>query len=131
MNLTVDASVVLCVLFNEPRRGAVVAATAGKELIAPASLDWEIGNAISAMFKRKVLELDKAVKALHDFALMKIERKPVSLVRAVQLSAALKIYAYDAYMIAVAEQHQCMLLSLDGGLVAASRRAGIGLLEVA
>jgi lauroyl/myristoyl acyltransferase len=41
-----------------------VNATRGVELIAPHSVHWEIGNALSAMFKRKLITLEKAQKAL-------------------------------------------------------------------
>jgi len=36
----------------------------GADLIAPPSLHWEMGNAFSAMFKRKKISLEQALKAL-------------------------------------------------------------------
>ena len=42
----------------------------------------------------------------------------------------LDIYAYDAYMISVAHNHNIPLLTLDAGLQEAGRRAGVQIMEV-
>src|ERR1700761_3434772 len=87
MLLTVDTSAVLSVLLNEPTKSSVIQATLGAELITPASLDWEIVNAFSSLFKRRSLLLEQAEKALQDLPSIKIERKPVSLIHAVKLAS--------------------------------------------
>ena len=50
--------------------------------------------------------------------------------RSLELSHSLNVYAYDAYMIACAEQVGCQLLTLDRGLMNAARRAGVDVVEV-
>ena len=54
----------------------------------------------------------------------------VDLVQAIELSAQLNIYAYDAYVIACAINQNCPLLSLDAGLIRAAKASGLDVLEV-
>ncbi len=85
---------------------------------------------MSAMFKRKQLTLVQAELALEEFALMNVARRSPSLRRSVQISSSFNIYAYDAYMIALAEQLNCPILALDEGLKRVARQAQISIVEV-
>jgi predicted nucleic acid-binding protein len=51
MSLVVDTTIVIACVLEEPRREILIKLTANEELTAPASLQWEVGNALSAMFK--------------------------------------------------------------------------------
>lgn len=46
------------------------------------------------------------------------------------ISHALGIYAYDAYMLDCAQRHRAALLTLDVGLKAAAERLDVRVLEV-
>ncbi|MBK8326623.1 MAG: hypothetical protein IPL02_06165 [Moraxellaceae bacterium] len=46
--IVIDASAVLSLLLNEPIRCKVLSVTIGTRLISPASLPYEIRNALSA-----------------------------------------------------------------------------------
>ena len=54
-NLVIDTSAILAVLLDEPEKQAVVEATMGSVVCAPASLRWEVGNAATAGVKRRRL----------------------------------------------------------------------------
>ena len=131
MPIVVDASVIIAVIANEPIKSALIALTRGEELFAPRSLPWEIVNAFSAMFKRKAIELPLASAAVDEFLRIPIRYVDIDLQRSLELSHSLNVYAYDAFMIACAEQLGCGLITLDRGLVNAARRAGIDAVEVA
>ena len=131
LDVVIDTSDVLAVLLREPSRSAVLSVTAGVTLVAPPTLEWEVGNALAAMFKRKRLALAVAVQVVNDFVALPIEPLPFSLELAVRLASQLDVYAYDAYMLACAQEHSLPLVTLDGGLRDSARRAGIALLEVA
>ncbi len=131
MPLVVDASVIIAVIANEPIKSALIALTRGEELFAPRSLPWEIGNAFSAMFKRKAIELPHALAAVEEFSRISITYVDIELRRSIELSHSLDVYAYDAYLVACAGQLGCRLLTLDRGLVHAARRAGVDVVEVA
>jgi predicted nucleic acid-binding protein len=108
----------------------LVEQTAGATLLAPASVHWEIGNAFSAMLKRKRVTLEQAKAAVQVFHAIPIRWVDVDLGEALSLAAQLDIYAYDAYILAAAGKQRCALLALDGGLVYAAKQLEIPVLEV-
>lgn len=67
MAIVVDTSVILAVVLNEPSKAELIRLTIGAELIAPLSLHWEIGNALSAMLKRNRVSLDEGRRALEEY----------------------------------------------------------------
>ncbi len=130
MNYVVDTSVVLAVVTNEPTRDQLVQATRDADLLAPASLRWEVGNAFSAMFKQQRVTLDQALAAVQTYERIPIRLVDVSLEATLRLSHRLRIYAYDAYVIACALQQRCPLITLDRELQVAAREAGAKVLEI-
>ncbi len=130
MNLVLDTSVVIAVVTNEPHKTQLVEATMGVDLIAPASLPAEIGNAFSAMFKQGRIGLEQALAAIQAFHGIPIRLSEIDLVRGLELADQLGVYAYDAYVIGCALRHRCPLISLDSGLINAARRAGAQIVEV-
>ena len=111
--LVVDASAVLAVIFNEPEKPSLIAATEGTTLIAPGCLSWELGNALSAMLKRQRIGLGAASKALSIFGRIPIQEMEVSLPDALELCDRHGIYAYDAYYLHLAKRTSTPLLTLD------------------
>ncbi|MEW6127690.1 MAG: type II toxin-antitoxin system VapC family toxin [Acidobacteriota bacterium] len=130
MNLVVDTSIIIAVIADEPEKPALIVKTQGCELFAPTSLHWEIGNAFSAMLKRDRITLEQAKTAIDIYRQIQLNLIEVDLGQALEVAARLKIYAYDAYVIACAMQQNCPLLTLDGGLSYAAKAAGIDIMEV-
>ncbi|MBA3342196.1 MAG: type II toxin-antitoxin system VapC family toxin [Gemmatimonadaceae bacterium] len=130
MELVVDTSVLIAVVAREPARDVLIRQTMGVELVAPASVHWEIGNAFAAMLKRRRVSLDLVYEALASYERIPLRYVEVPLENALRLADELGIYAYDAYVIACAQRQQCSLISLDRGLTRAAARAGITVLEV-
>ena len=121
MEFVIDTSAILAVITEQPEKAELVRITRGASLLAPPSLHWEVGNALSAMFKRKKLEVDQALQLLESYAAIPIRFTDVTLKQAVELSAQLGIYAYDAYVIACALNHRAPVITLDRGLAAKAR----------
>lgn len=109
---------------------ALVALTRGATLVAPASVHWEVGNALSAMFKRNTIGIGEALKLLEAYAAIPIRMADVALKQAVELSTKLNIYAYDAYVIACAINQRAPILSLDTGLRTRAGDLKLNVLEV-
>ncbi len=130
MVLVVDTSVILAVVLNESSKATLIQRTSGADLVAPASLHWEIGNALSAMCKRKRLTHEEALQALIEYRKIPVRFLDVALDAAVTLAAQFAIYAYDAYFIACARTQAVALLTIDNGLKVAARAAGLTVLEV-
>jgi predicted nucleic acid-binding protein len=130
MVIVVDTSVLLAVILNEPSKAELIRLTTGAEIVAPQSLHWEIGNALSAMLKRKRLTLTEAQQALIEYQKIPIRFIDIALDDAVVIAAHYNIYAYDAYFIACARGQSVPLLTIDNGLKTAAQAAGITVTEV-
>jgi len=130
MKIVIDTSVVIAVITNENHKPSLILKTKGAHLIAPSSLPFEIGNAISAMFKRNRITLEQAYLALDAFEKIPIQLCDVNLVKAIELAQVLGIYAYDAYFIECAQAYKCPLLSLDSGLIESVLKIGLKSIEV-
>lgn len=130
MCLVVDKSVILAVLLNEPSKEELISRTKGAELVAPASLHWEMAIALSAMLRRKRLTLDEARQVLRGYDQIPLRLLDVGLEDALNIAATSGIYAYDAYFIVCAQRASAALITLDGGLTAAARLAGVEVVPV-
>jgi predicted nucleic acid-binding protein len=130
MNVVADTSIILAVLTSEPERAGILKATKGADLLAPASVHWEVGNALSAMLKRGRLSFAQARVALKSYEQIPIRFVDVGLADAIELAAEHKLYAYDAYLIVCAREQRCKLLSLDHALLRVANDVGVEVLEV-
>ena len=128
--IIIDASALLAVILNESEKPEILSLTVGCTLIAPGCLRWEIGNAFSAMLKRKRLNIDQAMQGLKIFASIPIQEMAVSLHSAVQLSERHQIYAYDAYYLELARRSTSPLLTLDKRMAEIARSEGIKYKEI-
>ncbi len=116
MSLVVDTSIIIAVLTNEKTKGNLIKATEGEELLAPSSLHWELGNAFSAMFKRKRITLEQAKNALTYYSLIPIRYQEIDMTNSLEIASKYSIYAYDAYFLECARKNNCALITLDQNL---------------
>jgi len=130
MNITIDTSALIAVIGNEESKQKIVEITLGCSLYSPVSVHWEIGNAFSAMFKRRKSSIEQSQQALNIYREIAIKFIDVPLKQTLEICHALNIYAYDAYLIQCAQQTSTSLLTLDNGLKAAAKKMGIHLSEV-
>jgi predicted nucleic acid-binding protein len=130
MEIVIDTSAILAVVGLEPERAELIRLTRGATLVAPSSVHWEVGNAMSAMFKRRAIELDDALKMLVAYAGIPIRLIDMMLPQAVELSHRLNIYAYDAYVIGCAINQRAPILSLDSVLNERAKSLNVGVIEV-
>ena len=130
MEISVDTSVIIAVILNEPTKRRLLEMTLDAELQSAPSLPWEVGNALSALFKRGSLSLQQARKALDSFVAIPVRLADVDLEGALEIADAFNIYAYDAYILECARRYRTPLLSLDGPQCKVARKLGIEVLEV-
>ena len=129
-NIEVDTSAILAVLLDEPEKQAVVEATMGIVICAPASLRWEVGNAATAGVKRRRLTSERARQLITDFEQVTIRELAIDVRRAVDLGLALSIYAYDAYILEAARSSGFPLLALYGPIRRNAKKLGLTLVEL-
>jgi len=130
MNIVVDASIIIAVIVNESSKPDIIQATQGADLIAPASIHWEIANAFSAMFKRNRLSLADALKAIAIYQNIPIRFVEVELEEALRIANQLSIYAYDAYLLRCAQKQKAPLFSLDKALLRLAKELKLQVIEV-
>lgn len=130
MRIVVDTSAVIAVVAGEAEKPRLIELTQNAVIVAPPSIDWEIGNAFSAILKRGRIELDQAIEAIEVYQEIAIEIVEIDLKEAVRLAGKHKIYAYDAYIIQCAKEYDLPLISLDKNLIAIARREGVNVIEV-
>jgi len=128
--IVVDTTVIVAVLTNEPSKEQIIDLTLDATLVAPESLDIEVGNAFSRMFKRGRTDLETVEKALGMYGQIPIDIVEIDLFSALRLAHDLNIYAYDAYVIDCARQLGAPLISLDNGQLDACGRANVEVIEV-
>ncbi len=120
----------MAVLLDEPERPALLRATVDGDLLAPPTLPWEIGNAFSALVKRRRLTWVAVRRAWAAYERIPVQLVAVSIPRSLELAARLGLYAYDAYVLEAARAHGASVLTLDRRLVSAAQMAGVGTVEV-
>lgn len=130
MDLVIDTSAIIAVIANEPERQPIIAETADSGLVAPASVHWEVGNAFSAMFRRRRITLEQARLAIRSYEQIRIRFMDIDLIQSLELSEQLDIYAYDAYVLASAFNLRLPLLTLDRRLATVAPLIGVRTLEV-
>ncbi|HEX3396966.1 MAG TPA: type II toxin-antitoxin system VapC family toxin [Steroidobacteraceae bacterium] len=130
MEIVIDTSAILAAVGLEPERTELIRLTKGATLVAPSSVHWEIGNAISAMFKRRAIELDDALRMIDAYAGIPIRLVDPTLRQSVELSKKLNIYAYDAYILACAINQRAPILSLDSVLKERATSLELEIIEV-
>lgn len=130
MRILVDTSAILGVLLNEDSKESIVAKTKDATLIAPASIHWEIGNAVSSLIKRKKLSGRTALQLIEEYRKIPIQYLDADLRETVAVVEKHGIYAYDAYMVVCAKRYRLPLLSLDSGLIEVACKEKIRIVEV-
>lgn len=129
VRVLIDTSAVLGVLLNEDSKQRIVAKTKDASLMAPASIHWELGNAVSSLIKRKKLSGGLALELIEEYRKIPIQYLDVDLKETVSVIERHGIYAYDAYMVVCAKRYSLPLLSLDAGLIHAARMEKIRIVE--
>lgn len=128
--IIVDTSVLIAVLLGEEQKDALIELTDDATLLAPLSVHWEIGNALSALFKRQRINLEQALEAIDTYLTIPIRFVEVKLSSSLVLANDVNIYAYDAYLLRCAEKYRLPLLTLDRRLKEVAQQKGFSVLEV-
>jgi predicted nucleic acid-binding protein len=130
MDIVIDTSGLLAVILGEPERDRILELTTGHSLIGPGCIPWEVGNAFSAVLKRKKIGLSEAQKGLRIFEAVPIRYMTPDFSEVLSLANRLQIYAYDACFLACSIRHGAPFLTLDRLLKQSAQKVGVDVLEV-
>ncbi len=129
MKIVSDTNILLAVIFNEPEKDNIIQLTSGNEAIAPEILLYEVGNALSAMIKRKQITQKEALNAQKAINDIPVRLMSIDISQALKLAIDFNIYAYDAYFLQCAINQSCPLLTLDKGMKKVAKELNIKILE--
>jgi len=129
MKIIADTNTFLAVALEEPEKTQIIHLTVGHDLVAPEVLPFEIGNALTAMMKKRTLEADELTSAWDMVQAIPVELRRIDIRSALEIASRFNIYAYDAYFIECAISLRCPLLTLDRRMKIVGRNVGIHILE--
>jgi len=130
MKIVADTSVFLAVALGEPEKSAILKATGDCELAAPELLPYELGNALTALLKRRKLDSDQLLRTWDLVSRIPVKLSKIDLRAALQIARTQNLYAYDAYFLQCALALGIPLLTLDRRMVEAATIIGIPIMEV-
>jgi predicted nucleic acid-binding protein len=130
MEIMVDASTLICIILNEPEKQEIIALTGESEIVVPEMISFEIGNALSRMYKRHRLNEEQIINAYMLYEALPLRIVKVDMKKALKLSCKYDIYAYDAYYLETAYRLKLPLLTLDGPMKKHGKSMKINILEV-
>ena len=99
MKIVADTNTFLAVALNEPEKPEIIKLTTGHQLIAPEVLLFEIGNALTAMMKRHILQAQEVIEGWDSALLIQVELHRTNIREALEIATKFNIYAYDAYFL--------------------------------
>lgn len=114
---------------DEPEKNNVIQLTSGSEIFSPEILPYEIGNALSAMVKRKKITLKEALSAQNKANSISVRLISIDIQQALKLAMKFDIYAYDAYFLQGAKTLSRPLIILDKRMKQVANELNIELLE--
>ena len=129
MKIVADTNTFLAVALDEPEKDWLIHTTDGHDLVAPAVLPYEIGNALSSLVRRKVLAARQLGAAWDAAAAIPVELATVDARASLLLAGQFRIYAYDAYFLQCSLERKSPLLTLDGGMKRVAKQLDITLVE--
>jgi predicted nucleic acid-binding protein len=129
MNIMTDTNIFLTVVLEESQKERIIQLTTGCNAISPEILPYEIGNALSAMIKRKKLSKDEALQVQKKIETIPVRLISVDIYEALKIAIDNNIYAYDAYFLQCAKSLSCPLLTLDKNMKIVAKKIGISVLE--
>ncbi len=129
MDIVSDTNIFLAVVLDEPEKANIIRLTAETTVIAPEILPYEMGNALTAMVKRKQLTRGEALSAFTAASSIPARLISVDIRQALELALEYDIYAHDAYFLQCAKKLSCPLIKLDKRMKQISSALKIEVLE--
>ena len=129
MNIISDTNIFLAVALDEPEKDRIIKVTSGVNIASPEILPYEIGNALSAMVKRKRLTEKEALQAQIKTNFIPVRLVSTDIQKALGLAIKFNIYAYDAYFLQCAKTLVYPLFTFDKRMKQVANELNIELLE--
>jgi len=130
MKIIADTNTFLAVTLYEPERDTIIKLTIGHDLVAPDILPFEIGNALSAMLKRRRIEPENLLPVWDSTQQIPVDLRSVNIREALKIASQFNIDAYDAYFLVCAISLNSPLITIDRRMLEVAQSLGIHIMEV-
>jgi len=130
MDIVADTNIFLAVALDEPEKEIIIEKTGNTNITSPNILPYEIGNALSAMLKRRQITRDEVLPTLEVTKNIPVRLISVDIKEALKIAIEFKIYAYDAYFLQCAKTTSYPLCTLDRRMRAVAEELRIPLVGV-
>ena len=130
MAIVLDACAIMAILMEEPEKDRIIELTQDSIVIVPNVIDFEIGNALSKLFKRNIINENEVYEAFFIYKKMPLHIKSVDINNSIKIFCKYSIYAYDAYYLEMALRLNLPLLTFDSNLRKVAKELKINILEV-
>lgn len=132
MTVVVDASAALCWLLRSqatPAADAFLSRYGDELLVAPHIFQWEVGNVLLSLERRRILIEQDYEKAIRSFADLAIETVPPlnddEVARLSEVARVARLSLFDACYLQLALEGGFGLASRDADLMSAAKAVGI------
>jgi predicted nucleic acid-binding protein len=129
MNVVADTNLFLAVALEEPEKVHIIEVTTGCDLFSPEILPYEIGNALTALIKRRKISKEQALALYQVTQQIPVKLLSVDIPKALAIATRFNLYAYDAYFLQCAQALSCALMTLDGKLKEVAKALTIEVVE--
>ena len=129
MNIIADTNIFLAVALEEDSKDDIIQLTVGCDLHAPEILYYEMGNALSAMVKRRQLDKSDVLTVYQILQKIPVTLSKVDIAKSLSIVVQHNIYAYDAYFLQCALSLSSPLITLDGRMKMVAKEMNITVLE--
>jgi predicted nucleic acid-binding protein len=130
MDILIDANIAVAIILNEPTKSSIIKATVGHDVVSTEILPHEVGNALTALYKRKHLTGEQVQEAFVRFERIPLRLIKVNIGAALDIACTCRIYAYDAYYLELARRLRLPLLTLDKQMKQNGKTMQLDMLEV-
>ncbi len=130
IDIITDTNIFLAVALDEPEKDEIIRMTSDVCAIAPEILPYEIGNAFTAMVKRKQITHNEALPAFEIANQILVKLVSVDIQKALTIALEFNLSAYDAYFLQCAETFSFPLIALDKRMKQVAIELNIKVLEV-
>ena len=124
----VDASAIMAVIMEEPGRERVINFTKNAVIVSPDIVGYEIGNGLTKMMRKKIIDKKGMIKSIQYFKRIPIKLVEIDLENALNIAWEYKIYAYDAYYLESAKRLNLSLLTFDENMRRIGKEIGLTVL---
>jgi predicted nucleic acid-binding protein len=129
MDILLDASVIMAIILNESTRRNVIRITENAMLLSPEVISFEIGNALTNLYKKQKITEEELEGAYKNYELIPIRIIRIDIKKALKIACKYNIFAYDAYYLEAAHRLKLPLCSFDEKMKSVGSQLKIHILE--